>query len=136
MAEIELDDQHYKEAVERGLTERTGRPAPASVRYERSSGRIVVEFDNGTAFLVPAGLLQGLEKAEADDIANVELLGETGLHWPSLDVDFTIAGLMQGIFGTARFMDVSRKGGQSRSAAKIAAARRNGMRGGRPRKSS
>lgn len=136
MAEIKLEDRHYSEAVERGAAERAGRPVPVSVRYERSSGRIVVEFGNGTAFLVPAGLLQGLENAEPEALANVELLGETGLHWPALDVDFTIEGLMQGVFGTARFMEASRRGGQSRSPAKAAAARLNGQRGGRPRKSS
>lgn len=38
----------------------------------------------------------------------------TGLHWESLDVDFTIAGLMNGIFGIAKLMDAQRRGGQSR----------------------
>ncbi|WIY53723.1 DUF2442 domain-containing protein [Devosia sp. YIM 151766] len=136
MAEVEFEDRDYAEAVARGAAERAGQPTPRSVRYEPLSDRIVVEFENGAAFMVPARLLQGLESADPDDIAKVELAGETGLHWPQLDLDFTISGLMQGVFGTEKFMAASRRGGQSRSVAKAEAARRNGRLGGRPRKSS
>ena len=136
MAEINFEDRDYEQAVRRGIAEKSSQPVPVAVRYEPSSGRIVVEFDNGAAFMVPAARLQGLAEASPAELAEVALLGATGLHWPALDIDFTIKGLMQGIFGTAKFMDASRKGGQSRSPDKAAAARRNGLRGGRPRKSS
>lgn len=136
MGEIDFDDKQYQAAVARGNAERLDRPIPVSVRYEAKPGRIVVEFESGASFMVPTSALQGLAKADPHDLAQVELLGETGLHWPSLDIDFTIAGLMRGVFGTASFMEAQRKGGQSRSPEKTAAARRNGLRGGRPRKSS
>lgn len=136
MGEIDFDDKQYQAAVARGNAERLDRPVPVSVRYEAKPGRIVVEFESGASFMVPTSALQGLAKADPHDLAQVELLGETGLHWPSLDIDFTIAGLMRGVFGTASFMEAQRKGGQSRSPEKTAAARRNGLRGGRPRKSS
>ncbi|MFC3704639.1 DUF2442 domain-containing protein [Devosia honganensis] len=136
MGEIDFDDKQYQAAVARGNAERLDRPIPVSVRYEAKPGRIVVEFESGASFMVPTSALQGLAKADPHDLAQVELLGETGLHWPSLDIDFTIASLMQGVFGTASFMEAQRKGGQSRSPEKTAAARRNGLRGGRPRKSS
>jgi hypothetical protein len=44
--------------------------------------------------------------------------------------------LMSGIFGSPRWMAglMGRKGGSARTAAKSAAARANGQRGGRPRK--
>lgn len=136
MGEIDFDDKQYQAAVARGNAERLDRPIPVSVRYEAKPDRIVVEFESGASFMVPTSALQGLAKADPHDLAQVELLGETGLHWPSLDIDFTIAGLMRGVFGTASFMEAQRKGGQSRSPEKTAAARRNGLRGGRPRKSS
>lgn len=134
MDEIVFDKRDYDEAVARGDAERRAQPAAKAVRYAAATGDIVVEFDNGASFTVRASLLQGLEGAAPADIARVELLGETGLHWPALDVDLTIAGLMQGVFGTASFMAGQRKGGQSRSPSKVEAARRNGQRGGRPRK--
>lgn len=136
MGEINIEDRHYRAATMQGDAERNRSPIPASVRFDEASGRIVVDFTNGAAFMVPARAIQGLENATVAQLAEVELLGETGLHWETLDVDFTIAGLMNGIFGTAKFMDAQRRGGQSRSAAKIEASRANGAKGGRPRKTS
>lgn len=136
MGEVILEDRHYRTATIKGDAERTRAPIPAAVRFDEASGRIVVEFTNGAAFMVPSRAIQGLQNATADQLTEVELLGETGLHWESLDVDFTIAGLMNGILGTAKFMDAQRRGGQSRSAAKVEASRANGAKGGRPRKIS
>ncbi len=101
------------------------------MRFDRETKRIVVDFANGATFLVPARALEGLEQAPSDELAEVELLGEIGLHWETLDVDYTIQGLMAGIFGSRAFIEAQRRGGQSRSAAKAAASR---ARGGRPKK--
>ena len=60
-----------------------------------------------------------------------------GLYFPRLDADVYIPALLDGVFGsanwTARQMGAS--GGKARSTAKATAARENGKRGGRPRKS-
>ena len=134
MGEIIFEDRHYREAMLKGQEERARLPIPASVRFDETSERIVVDFTNGAAFMVPVRAIQGLENASVQQLHDVELLGETGLHWESLDLDYTIAGLMRGIFGSAKFIDAQRRGGQSTSDAKIAAARNNGAKGGRPRK--
>ncbi|NKN39796.1 DUF2442 domain-containing protein [Agrobacterium sp. a22-2] len=132
----DVSDAELIEAKQRWQAERAERPAPVSVDYDPVSGRITVEFTNGAAFMVPARALEGLEEASDAQLAEVELLGETGLHWESLDIDYTISGLMSGVFGTRAFMEAQRRGGQSRSPAKIAASRANGTKGGRPRKSA
>lgn len=134
MGEFVFENRHYHEATQQGEADRAHSSIPASVRFDEASGRIIVEFTNGAAFMLPARSIQGLENASVQQLHEVELLGETGLHWESLDVDFTIIGLMNGIFGNAKFMDAQRRGGQSRSDAKIAASRSNGAKGGRPRK--
>ncbi|MDI6027313.1 DUF2442 domain-containing protein [Corticibacterium sp. UT-5YL-CI-8] len=134
MDDIVFEDRDYRDATLRGESERANSPIPASVRFDEASGRIVVDFTNGAAFMVPAKSIQGLETATSAELAEVSLLGETGLHWESLDVDYTITGLMNGIFGTAKFMDAQRRGGRSRSEAKVAASRSNGAKGGRPKK--
>ncbi len=130
----DISDADLQAAKARWAEERAGRPIPVAVRFDRATERIVVDFVNGATFLVPARALEGLEDATIDELAEVELLGETGLHWESLDVDYTIQGLMAGIFGSRTFMDAQRRGGQSRSPAKVAASRANGAKGGRPRK--
>lgn len=131
---VEITDDELDAARRLWEAERAGRPIPASAAYDQQSGRIIVEFTNGACFMVPAIRLEGMENATPEQIAEVELLGETGLHWESLDIDYTISGLMNGIFGTKAFMEAQRRGGQSRSAAKISASRANGAKGGRPRK--
>ncbi len=134
MAEFDLTDAEYDAATRRGEQAGAGQPRPSSVYYDPQTGLIIVEFLNGAAFMVPARSLQGLEKASDAELADVEILGDDGLHWERLDADFTIAGLMAGVFGTRSFVDVARKGGKARTAAKIAASRTNGAKGGRPRK--
>lgn len=134
MADGTLDENGFEAATRMGEAERERVPIPNAARFDQASGRIVVEFTNGAAFMVPARRLQGLEDATDSELAEVSLLGETGLHWESRDVDFRIAGLIAGIFGNGRFMEAARRGGEAKSEAKAAAARLNGLRGGRPRR--
>jgi len=131
---VEVTDAELQAAKARWTEERAIRPIPVAARFDRESERIVVDFANGATFLVPARALEGLEHATIDELAEVELLGETGLHWERLDVDYTIQGLMAGIFGSRAFLEAQRRGGQSRSPAKIVASRTNGAKGGRPKK--
>ena len=131
---VEITDAELQSAKARWAEERAGRPIPVGVRFDRETERIVVDFANGATFLVPARALEGLEHATSDELAEVELLGETGLHWETLDADYTIQGLMAGIFGSRAFLEAQRRGGQSRSPAKVSASRANGAKGGRPRK--
>ncbi|EGP57639.1 hypothetical protein Agau_C202087 [Agrobacterium tumefaciens F2] len=131
---VEVSDAELAAARERWQQERAERPVPVSVRFEAASARVIVDFTNGACFMFPVRALEGLQNATAEQLAEVELLGETGLHWESLDIDYTISGLMNGIFGSRSFMEAQRKGGQSRSEAKAAASRANGAKGGRPRK--
>jgi len=108
-------------------------PRAASARYDRTTGRILVELKNGSAFAFPARLGQGLENATDEQLADVAVRGSGyGLHWATLDVDLSIPGLAAGIFGTKAHM--ARLAGRSTSPAKAAAARANGAKGGRPRK--
>ncbi|MEQ9667869.1 DUF2442 domain-containing protein [Coleofasciculus sp. G2-EDA-02] len=113
-------------------------PRAQSVHYDHKSGRTVIELQNGASFLFPPDLVQGLMDASPDDLAQVELTpsGE-GLHWETLDVDLSIPSLMLGIFGTKAWMaELGSRGGSVTSTAKARAARQNGKRGGRPRKTA
>jgi hypothetical protein len=132
---VEITDTDIDAALARGHTVRNGEPRAASAHYDRKSDRIVVEFTNGCTFTLPPHLVQGLEEATSDDLAQIEILGNGyGLHWETLDVDLSIPGLLAGVFGTRAHM--ARLAGRARSPAKAAAARVNGAKGGRPRKSA
>lgn len=131
----DLTDAAIDAALERGRAAHANEPRAAAVRYDRASGRVIVDLENGCTFAFPPRLAQGLEGASDDQLAAVEILGRGyGLHWEELDVDLSLPGLMAGIFGTKAWM--ARRAGQTTSSAKAAAARANGAKGGRPRKTA
>ncbi len=130
----ELTDTEIDAALERGRTARLHEPRAEAARYDQESDRVVVDLTNGCIFAFPPRLAQGLEATTAEQLAAVELLGGgSGLHWETLDVDLSIAGLMAGLTGTRAHM--ARHAGHATSAAKATAARVNGAKGGRPRRS-
>ena len=131
----ELTDAQIDAAAERRRIARLTEPRAANARYDRDAGRVIVELTNGCVFAFPPRLAQGLEVATDDQLASVEILGSGyGLHWEALDVDLSIPGLLAGLFVTRAFM--ARNAGRATSPAKAAAARSNGAKGGRPRKSA
>lgn len=131
----EPTEQKLAQAERRGREILATQPLALSARYDRAGGHIAIELTNGCTLTVPATLIQGLEGASPDQLASVEILGAGyGLQWPELDVQVTVPGLAAGLFGTRRHM--ASLGGRASSPAKAAAARANGARGGRPRKSA
>jgi len=131
----DMTDSEIDAAVERGRIARRDEPRAVSARYDPSGGRVIVELTNGCIFAFPARLAQGLENATDEQLGQVQILGAGyGLHWEDRDVDLSIPGILAGLFGTQAFM--ARRAGQTISAAKAAAARANGAKGGRPRKAN
>jgi hypothetical protein len=131
----EVSDAQIDAALERGRVARLTEPRAKSARYDRSIGQVVVELTSGCTFAFPPRLAQGLEHATEDQLECVEILGAGhGLHWEMLDADLSVPGLLAGLFGTKSYM--ARRAGQATSPAKAKAARVNGAKGGRPRRSA
>src|SRR5450755_3559692 len=61
---------------------------------------LILKMSDGHRHVIPREDLQGLHSATKEQIARVEILGSgTGLHWPELDVDFYVPGLLRGVYG-------------------------------------
>ncbi len=115
-----------------------GEPRVVSVEYRPGAGLdlLILKLGDGRREIIPREDLEGLANATREQVARVEILGHgTGLHWPELDVDHYVPGLLKHIYGTQRWMaEIGRSGGSARSAAKRKASRANGLKGGRPRR--
>lgn len=130
-----LTKADYEAAIERGRIFRETVPHAVAARYDPVSGRIIVDLTNGSTFGFFPQMLQDMEHGTPEQFAEVEVLGSGyGLHWESLDADFTVPGLLNGVFGTAKWL--ASKAGKTSSPAKAAAARANGAKGGRPKKAA
>lgn len=107
-----------------------------SVHYDESVDLIIIKLKSGAIFSFPPRLAQGLATASPTELADVWLPPSgSSIHWESLDVDFGIPELVAGIFGTKAWMaELGRRGGKITSTAKTTAARKNGQKGGRPKK--
>ena len=108
-----------------------------SARYDARARRLVVELASGVSLAIPVRLIQRLASARPDVRADVKVAGRgVALHWPRLDLDLGVRNLVAGVFGTREWMsELARHAGSRTSPAKAKAARENGRRGGRPRKS-
>ena len=110
-----------------------------SARYDKRNRRVVIGLNTGVQLTVPVSLVEELADANAADLADIEISpAGLGLHWPRLEADVYVPGLLQGVFGTKAWMarQLGTAGGRARSAAKAAAARQNGRKGGRPSKTA
>jgi hypothetical protein len=140
MAATRISESEFKRQVaaarKRGRAEMARELQATQVHYDYNTSRIVVDLKNGSTFIFPPELVEGLAGARPAEIAQVEL-GPRGaaLFWRTLDQHYSLAGLTAGIFGNNAWMAKHlSKAGSARSSAKAAAARANGAKGGRPRK--
>jgi len=62
-------------------------------------GMICIEMDDGRQIRFPADRNRRLKSATPAQLNNIELIcGGTGLHWPDLDEDLSVIGILEGRF--------------------------------------
>lgn len=140
--ESDLERQHV-EALKRGQETLEALPKASSAKYDKKSKRLIIDLISGTTLLVPISLIQGLQSDNEQNLSDFDLMVEgSQIHWHTLDAQFYIKSLLEGVFGTRKWMEnlnehlsiIGRKGGASRSDAKRRASAENGKKGGRPRR--
>jgi len=83
-----------------GIEEGADGPVANAARYHAASGRVIVELSNGAMIAFPAGLVQGLEGADADALGAVEVV-DAGhvLRWAGLNVYLSLLAVLTDILG-------------------------------------
>ena len=135
-ARVVTTDAQIDDAITRGRLHMFPRVVDAA--YDAATDEIAIGFENGVRMAFPRHLLEGLAGAPATQLRQIDITGPgTGLYWTQLGVGHYVRGLLDGVFGTRRWMqELGRRGGATTTAAKSAAARENGKMGGRPKKSA
>jgi len=112
-------------------------PRAVSARYDRRAARIVIALSSRLIVSFSPDDVEGLEGARPSQLDKVEISPSGfGLHFPAVDADIYVPGLLEGFLGSKTWMAsrLGAMGGRATSKAKKAAARANGSLGGRPRK--
>ena len=69
-----------------------------SVKVEK--GWVCVLLDDDREIRFPATKSRRLQRGTPEQVANVEIICRgTGLHWPDMDEDLSVQGIVEGRFG-------------------------------------
>jgi hypothetical protein len=100
---VQVSRRQIDSAIERAGQFEAYDPRVAKVQYEEKEDLVSLYFADGLKVSIPRKQLQGLEEANQSQLSKIEIVGDgTGLHWPLLDVDHYVLGLLEHRFGTKR----------------------------------
>lgn len=76
-----------------------------TARYQRTIRRLSLELITGLKVSIPVDRLEGLAGAKSSELCDMELSpSRLGIHWPQLDADVYIPGVLHGTFGSKKWM--------------------------------
>ncbi|MDB4949350.1 MAG: hypothetical protein JWM27_1999 [Gemmatimonadetes bacterium] len=114
-------------------------PRASAVRYRADEGVVELALTSGLTLAFAPAMLAELGGAGPAELAELGLtpFGDA-VTCPPLDVHIHVAGLLADLTGLAAWwqLEAVRRAGRATSDAKARAARVNGQKGGRPRKSA
>lgn len=136
-AKITADDrERFGRARELGQIQARDPSSVIGARFNERRDVLELNFAGGGTMVIPRELIPGLEDAAGSVLAAVSVSpAGDAISWRSIDIDVYVPSLVEHAFGRRLFAAATgRKGGRRTSRAKVAAAKANGARGGRPRK--
>lgn len=110
--------QFTESEIQRQITQATKRgeerlrrdPLATAVRYHKPDRSVVIETNKGVTLTISVDRLQGLHDASDRDLSKVEILGPgVAIEWPTLDQQFSITGLLSGVFGNETWISDLRR---------------------------
>ena len=97
--------EQIEQAIAAGKAQSESQLSAVAGYFDAETKKIVIELKSGAEYRFPARLGEGLQAASEQELSNVEISPSgLGIHWPDLDVGFSIPHLLEGIYGTKRWM--------------------------------
>ena len=110
---------------------RPGEPIPVSVRYDPGSDRLVVAMSNGVEVAIPRMAIRGFAEARPEQLEDPEPVGGS-VYWPGIEELLDVQETVIDLFDIRTHL--ARIAASVRTPATAIASRKNGSKGGRPRK--
>lgn len=132
-----ISKREYEAATRRTRILQATTPMAVAAYYNKKAHRVVISLNTRVEVMFNPSDVQGFENAKPSQLETIEITPTGfGLYFPDVDEGINVPNLLEGTFGSRKWMAsrLGAAGGKSRSAPKRAAARANGKLGGRPRK--
>ncbi len=128
-------DQQLNAAQRRGAAKAKLPTALLAAELDEPAKSVRLRFRSGLELAVPIKAIGEVAKIPIARLRDVTAspMGD-GLIFDSADVAIYVPGLLRDLFGYAFAGALGKLGGRARTDAKVRAARKNGRKGGRPRK--
>jgi hypothetical protein len=80
------------------------RPVAISAEYDKRLDVVILHLDNGRRLVIPREEMQGLKDATEAQLAQIEIFAGQDIAWPQLDVDHYLPYLLEGSYGSEKWM--------------------------------
>lgn len=94
-------EKQFERANQRTRDLRARVPRAVAARFDRRTGRIVIELNSGLEVGFLPQMAEGLEQARPAELKQIEITPSGyGIHFPKLDADLYLPALLQGFYGS------------------------------------
>ena len=101
--------EQFEAANERAKQMLTDIPRAVSARYDHRNRRIVVQLSSNLGIFFSPRIAEGLESATPEQLSVIEISPSGyGIHFPELDADLYVPGLLAGVFGSKTWTEKRR----------------------------
>lgn len=104
-ARVAVSDAQIDAAIARARKYAKYDQRVVSADYVKRADRLRLVFDSGAVLSIPRRLIQGLGEAKEKELGRIQILSDgTGLLWPLLEISHYVPSLLQGVYGTEKWM--------------------------------
>lgn len=104
ISEEELDKE-IKLAKKAGKEAYLNEPRAVSVKYNKKTGRVIIDLITGVSFMFPASMAEELVDVSKSDLSDVSVLADGfAIYWEKIDVALSVPDLLKGVFGSKAWM--------------------------------